>query len=312
VETPKLRYRSFVSSALLSPIRQFPLSHRHGDFSGVGDDDALVLLWIANRGGRSLHTRRAYQTDARTLLIYLRQRGLCLHSMKLRDLQEWADDVAGAAPTRKRRMSTVKGLLSFATQTGYLPINVGAALQVPKVSNGLAERILSEEQIFALLGAASSLRDRVLVRCAYATGARASEIAALRWVHLNHHANEMVITLHGKGGRSRHVRVAGKLIDELRELRGGAGDQRPVFLNRSGAGLSARGIHRIVAKLAKSAGIKRSVGPHFLRHSHASHALDRGAPAHLVQQTLGHADLSVTSRYCHVRPGTSSGLFLAV
>ncbi len=172
--------------------------------------------------------------------------------------------------------------------------------------------ILTDEQIFALLGAATSLRDRVLVRCAYATGARASEIASLRWAHLNPHGSEAVITLHGKGGRSRHVRVGGKLIGELRELRDTAGDQQPVFLNRSGTGLSARGIHRIVSKLAKRAGIERNVGPHFLRHAHASHALDRGAPAHLVQQTLGHADLSVTSRYCHVRPGTSSGLFLAV
>jgi site-specific recombinase XerD len=308
VETPKLRYQTFVSFAITTSATRPTLCT---DYSGAAHDDDLVRLWLANRGGRSLHTRRAYETDAGAMLIYLRQRGLCLRSMKLLDLQEWADDLTGAASTRKRRISVVKGLLSFATRTGYLPLNVGAALQAPKVSNDLAERILTEEQIFALLGAASSLRDRVLVRCAYATGARASEIASLRWAHLNHHANEMVITLHGKGGRSRHVRVAGKLIGELRQLRGTAGDQQPVFLNRSGAGLSARGIHRIVAKLAKRAGIERNVGPHFLRHAHASHALDRGAPAHLVQQTLGHADLSVTSRYCHIRPGTSSGLFLA-
>jgi integrase/recombinase XerD len=100
---------------------------------------------------------------------------------------------------------------------------------------------------------------------------------------------------------------------ELTALRGGAGPDSPVFTSRKGRGhLHPAQVHRIVQAAAKRAGVDGAVSPHWLRHAHASHALDRGAPIHLVQATLGHASVATTGRYLHARPEDSSARYLGI
>ena len=99
---------------------------------------------------------------------------------------------------------------------------------------------------------------------------------------------------------------------ELQALRGDADAGRPVFESRQGGPLSAVQVLRIVRKAAQRAGLELAVSPHWLRHAHASHALDHGAPIHLVQATLGHASVATTGRYLHARPSDSSARYLAV
>ncbi|MBD2033913.1 tyrosine-type recombinase/integrase [Leptolyngbya sp. FACHB-321] len=84
----------------------------------------------------------------------------------------------------------------------------------------------------------------------------------------------------------------------------------PVFQSRKGGHINRHQLWRIVSAAAKQAGIEGKVSPHWLRHAHASHSLDRGAPIHLVQQTLGHESVAATSRYLHARPNDSSSLYL--
>lgn len=100
---------------------------------------------------------------------------------------------------------------------------------------------------------------------------------------------------------------------EVLGLRCAADTDAPVFPSRKKQGhLSEVQVWRIVRAAARRAGIEDAVSPHWLRHAHASHALDRGAPPHLVQATLGHASLATTSRYAHARPSDSSARYLAV
>ena len=89
-------------------------------------------------------------------------------------------------------------------------------------------------------------------------------------------------------------------------------DRRRCPPQKTDGPLSRSQLWRIVRKAARAAGIKEDVSPHWFRHAHASHALDRGAPAHLVQQTLGHQSLATTSRYAHARPDDSSGQYLGM
>ena len=96
----------------------------------------------------------------------------------------------------------------------------------------------------------------------------------------------------------------------LLPLRKDAGDNQPVFRSRKGGHLDESQVWRIVRKAAKRAGIEKKVSCHWLRHAHASHALDRGAPIHLVQATLGHSSISTTGKYLHARPTDSSGSYL--
>jgi integrase/recombinase XerD len=121
------------------------------------------------------------------------------------------------------------------------------------------------------------------------------------------------VTVHGKGDKTRTVRISAKTANLVRALRGDAPPSAFVFPGRARNGsTSAVQAWRIVRAAAKRAGIEKHVSPHFLRHSHASHALERGAKVTCVRDTLGHSSIAVTDRYAHARPGESSGDVLAV
>ena len=110
---------------------------------------------------------------------------------------------------------------------------------------------------------------------------------------------------------TRAIRLPASVWTRLTALRGDAGDDAPLFRSREGGALDASQVHRIVKAAAQRAGLSRAVSAHWLRHAHVSHALDRGAPIHVIQHSVGHASLATTTRYSHVRPGDSSALYLA-
>ena len=96
----------------------------------------------------------------------------------------------------------------------------------------------------------------------------------------------------------------------LLSIRGEADPGQAVFRSRRGGPLDPSRVRRIVYAAARKAGLEQRVSPHWMRHAHASHALDRRAPIHLVQATLGHASVATTGRYLHARPTESSGFYL--
>ena len=119
------------------------------------------------------------------------------------------------------------------------------------------------------------------------------------------------ITVFGKGGKTRTVLLKPKVWHQLQSLKGEAKTADPIFRSRKGGhALDASQVRRIVYAAAQAAGLDRKVSPHWMRHAHASHALDRSAPIHLVQATLGHASVATTGRYLHARPTESSSLYL--
>jgi integrase/recombinase XerD len=115
----------------------------------------------------------------------------------------------------------------------------------------------------------------------------------------------------GKGGKVRQVLLPEIVSRSLLSLRGDAGATDPVFASRKGGGrLTERAVHAMVKRAAKAAGINADVCPHWLRHVHGSHAIERGGSLPEVQATLGHGNISTTSGYLHARPDSSSGLRL--
>ena len=108
------------------------------------------------------------------------------------------------------------------------------------------------------------------------------------------------------------VVVSAETWRELVALRGDAGADDPVFRSQKGGALSRQQAWQIVKTAAARAGLPENLSPHWLRHAHASHAMDRGAPIALVQATLGHASVQTTGRYLHARPEESSGRYLPV
>ena len=297
------------------------------------DDGHLVRLWLH---GKSPNTRDAYERDVRSFVDFA---DVPLQRVTLGHLQDWSDRLEAdrlAASTRARKLSAVKSLLTFGHRLGYLIYNVGAAVRPPKSKDGLAERILPEAAVHRVLavadGAAESgrfvdQRNAVVLRLFYATGGRVSELAGLVWGDCQEREAERgglsgQVTLYGKGGKTRRVLLSPATWAVLAAHRGRereagyGGDGEPVFRSRKAGGgarpLSRQQLWRVVKGLARQAGLPEAVSPHWLRHAHVSHALDRGAPPHLVQQTVGHASLQTTSRYAHARPDDSSARYLGV
>jgi site-specific recombinase XerD len=138
-----------------------------------------------------------------------------------------------------------------------------------------------------------------------------SEICGLRWQNAVARQEGGQVTLFGKGGRTRTVLLPASAWADLLALRSGAKLEDPVFASRKGRGqLDPSQVRRIVYAAARKAGLPQKVSPHWMRHAHASHALDRHAPIHLVQATLGHTSVATTGRYLHARPTESSSLYL--
>ncbi len=215
--------------------------------------------------------------------------------------------------SKARKLAAVKSLLTFAQKIGYLQFNVGAAVEIPKSKDCLAERILSEENVIRMLSMEVQPRNHALLRLLYVGGLRVSEICALKWRDCQPHEDTGQITVFGKGRKTRVIRLTLNVWQAIMGLRGDDGPDCPVFRSQKGAGhLDPSQALRIVRKAARRAGIDLNVSPHWMRHAHASHALDRGAPIHLVQATLGHSSVATTGRYLHARPSESSARFLAV
>ncbi len=118
------------------------------------------------------------------------------------------------------------------------------------------------------------------------------------------------ISAFGKGGRTRTILLKARTWRMLVELRGGAAATDPIFRSQKGGHLDVSQIRRIVYAARERAGLEQKASPHWMRHAHASHALDRGAPIHLVQSTLGHSSVSTTGRYLHAKPSDSSSFYL--
>lgn len=273
----------------------------------AGSDAALLDLWL--RVYRSAETRRAYRGDLAAFCAFVDRP---LRIVKLGDVQAFAASIEHqASASAARRLSAVKSLFKFGHRIGYLTFDVAAPIQLPAIQDRLSERILSEWDVQQLLGRETRPRNTALLRLIYGAGLRISEAVGLRWRDLTPRDDAGQIAVFGKGGKTRIVLLPRALYARLSEMRVGADDDAPVFRGRRGRSLCVRQAHAIVKSAAKRAGLSPKISAHYLRHSHCSHALDRGAPVHVVQQTLGHASLTTTTRYSHARPGDSSARYLA-
>ena len=270
-------------------------------------DSQLIALWLY---GKSAHTQRAYTADVQRLLAYTQKP---LAQLTLRDLQAFTGTLGDlSAGSQQRTVNAVKSLLTFGQKLGYLQFNVGAALKAPKSKSHLAERILTESEVHSMIALTTKQRDQLLLRLLYASAGRVSEVCALTWADAKPNGDSGQLTLFGKGGKTRAVKLSKASWQALQAFRQGAADSAPIFLSQKGGHLDPSQVGRIVREAAHRAGIVGNVSPHWLRHSHASHALDRGASVALVRDTLGHSSLAVTSMYTHAKPNESSALHLGI
>jgi len=299
----------------------------------VSSSAQLVALWLH---GKSPKSQKSYERDLREFVAFLsnqttqhvRLNDVDLRTVTLNDVQGFQDRLEERAPeprpnssarvpdnlapaTIKRKLAAIKSLLRFGCEIGYLRFNVAVPVKLPKPKNTIAERYLTELEVMTIIALTKNQRSRLILRLLYLTGARVGEIANLRWRDIQPNRDTCgQVTLFGKGNKTRFVVLKPDLYDELVKYRSDSDDTAAVFPSRKGGmPLSARQINQLVKDLASSA-ISKDISPHWLRHAHATHALDRGTPPQLVQATLGHESLATTGKYAHARPHQSSGLDL--
>lgn len=254
----------------------------------------------------------SYRRDLVGLSLWLREkRGPAITNLGEDDLQGWLRDerARGLSPaTRARRLAAVRGFLAYQRLESRREDDPAARLVTPKRRRPLP-RVLSLEDVEALLAAprlatAKGLRDRAMLEVLYATGLRVSELVGLRLGSMD--LRRGIVRVTGKGNRERLVPVGRRALAALHAyLEGGRVAVRPkqdaLFPGPKGTPMTRQAFWVRLRRLALDAGLDpRRLSPHVLRHSFATHLVERGADLRTVQTLLGHRDISTTEIYTHV------------
>ncbi len=269
-------------------------------------DRSLIRLWISFKAKT---TQKTYIMIAKQFLEFT---GKELREIKLEDILLWLESYQlreASQNTINNKLAAIKSLFSLALKTGYLQDNPAALIKTPKAKDALNESILAESDIRNLIQAAHPGRDRTLLKLIYLLGLRVSEALGLNWSDFRESGQEVMVTIFGKGSKTRTLIINQSLWQEIQQLRR-SDKTEAVFLSRFGNRLDRHATHRMVKKTALRAGINPHASTHWLRHAHACHSLSNGAGVELLMKSLGHSSLAVTSRYLHVNPDKCTSQFI--
>ena len=274
-------------------------------------DDYLTHLGLERRFAD--HTVESYRRDLTSLARFAAGREQELTALGRVDLEALVRQLMGEGRSPRsvaRLVACVRGFYRFLSLHRHVPTNPAEDLESPRAWQVLP-KFLAIEDIDRLLAApdhttAAGLRDRAMIELLYATGLRVSELINLRASDLHLEAGYLTAT--GKGQKQRIVPFGdsaaswvGKYMDEGRPALLRKRTATKLFVNaRGGTGLTRVGFWKILKGYARGIGLARQVSPHVLRHSFATHLLERGADLRAIQMMLGHADLSTTQIYTHI------------
>ena len=270
------------------------------------------LIYLRDVRRMSPNTVAGYARDLAALAGFAETRGLQVDALDRRDLEAFVRSLmaSGLSPRSvARTVACVRGFYKFAAVEDKRDGSPADDLRAPRAWPALP-KFLSLEEVDLLLAQPDpatprGLRDKALIELLYATGLRVSELLSLRMTNL--HLDEGYLTCVGKGAKERIVPIGNEAAEWVRRYMSagrGALLHRPstwLFVNaRDGGPLSRVGFWKVLKEYGVRAGISRELSPHVLRHSFATHLLERGADLRSIQVMLGHADLSTTQIYTHV------------
>jgi integrase/recombinase XerD len=273
-------------------------------------DTYLRHLEVARR--LAPNSLEAYSRDLARLAGFADARGVAASALSLGELVVFVRDLmtSGLSPTSTARIvAAVRGFFKFLRLNGAIAANPAEDLHGPRTFKSLP-KFLSLEDVEALLAGPDlskplGLRDKALIELLYATGLRVSELVGLKVADVR--MAEGFLKTIGKGSKERIVPIGDEAAKWVSQY---VNDARPsllkrrevpwLFLNNRGLRLSRVGFWKGLKAYGRKAGIRAPLSPHVLRHSFATHLLDRGADLRAIQTMLGHADLSTTQIYTHV------------
>jgi integrase/recombinase XerD len=270
-----------------------------------------LLGHLAAERGLAENSLHAYRRDLENLDDFLGKRKRTLFNAEARDFREYlhAQSRSGKSTrTVARRLAAIRVMLRFFSGEDGKSASILQQLERPKPEQSLP-KILSRAQVNQLIAAPNPksplyLRDVAILELLYASGLRASELCSVKIRDLN--SSIGVVRVLGKGSKERIVPVGGaarqaidQYLAECRPKLARTNDEH-LFLSRSGKALERVALWMLVEKYGRKSGILREVSPHTLRHCFATHLIGGGADLRVVQELLGHSDISTTQIYTHV------------
>lgn len=273
-------------------------------------DTYLRHLEVSRR--LATNSLEAYSRDLARLAAFADTRGRGVAQLALADLESFVRELmtSGLSPASTARVvAGVRGFYKFLRLNGTVAVNPAEDLRSPRTFKSLP-KFLSLEDVEALLRAPNiekprGLRDKALIELLYATGLRVSELVGLRLTDVR--LQEGFLKTMGKGSKERIVPIGDeaarwvtRYVETGRPRLVKKRDVPWLFLNNRGQRLSRIGFWKALKAYGTTAGLRAPLSPHVLRHSFATHLLDRGADLRAIQAMLGHADLSTTQIYTHV------------
>ncbi|MDR1481869.1 MAG: tyrosine recombinase XerC [Synergistaceae bacterium] len=280
------------------------------DISGHIDE---FMLYIRSLKGRSNNTVINYAVDLAQFADYLDVMGLdLLSNLDMRALRGFLRELSGYGLERTtvaRKLSALRGFIKFLVRSGILGEDISAGIRGPRIDVKGIPRAVAYEDMMRLLnkgtsGSKKELRDSLILELLYGSGLRINELTSLDWDDTD--LAERMLRISGKGNKMRIVpmgRIAREKIERWRaesSCRGYVTEgETPLFYGVGAERLANRTVYRVVTTAAKRVGLT-GVTPHSLRHSFATHMLERGAPLRVVQELLGHESLATTQRYLAV------------
>jgi integrase/recombinase XerD len=271
------------------------------------------LTYVKVEKGLSSNTVSAYRRDLVKFDVFAQKRKLSLEAVSRDDLVDFLASLYRLkleSRTVARHLVTLRNFFRFAQIQELITTDPSINLESPKIRRSLpgylrleeVERLLEQPDSTTALG----LRDRAMLEVLYSTGLRVSELIGLHVSDLDSKIG--CVRCIGKGDKERIVPVGRKALlmvekylrDARPKLLGRLRGSPTLFVNRRGVSLSRVGVWKILSGYGKRAGLRVSLTPHMLRHSFATHLLERGADLRSVQLMLGHADISTTQIYTHV------------
>jgi integrase/recombinase XerD len=265
----------------------------------------------------SRNTLEAYRSDLQQYGEYLGRHELSPLAVSPTDLAAFVSELAEgreghrpvAPATLQRKIASLRSFYRHLRREQILEGDPTAELRAPR-ARGKLPKVLSRDEVARLLAqpngsSPAAVRDRALLETMYACGLRASEAIALELSELD--LEEGILRARGKGSKERIVPIGSRAIatmrtylDEARPRLVRLRDEKRVFVNLRGGGLSRQGLYKIVQRHARSAGLERRMSPHTLRHTFATHLLAGGCDLRSLQEMLGHADIGTTQIYTHL------------
>ncbi|MBI4972062.1 MAG: tyrosine recombinase XerC [Candidatus Omnitrophica bacterium] len=266
------------------------------------------LVYLQAEKNSSEHTVKNYLVDLRDFFIFIKDLPIeKIDYLEIRRFLASLTEKGFSKSSISRKLACLRSFFKFLVRENYLKENPASSISTPKKDKKLP-LFLEEKEVVDLLEAPASgskieNRDKAILELLYSSGIRVSELVGLNIEDVDFFGE--VLRVRGKGKKERLVPAGSKALSAIRDYvdkRGEVGgvNRGALFLNKGKTRLTDRSIRRIVLKYSRRIALNKDISPHVLRHTFATHMLDRGADLRSVQELLGHENLSTTQIYTHV------------